>query len=127
MNLIYAFITSIVLLIPQQQGVPYSKLDVAFDQSNADAIVSCAKDKVLLNVLGKEGAYSKSQAVLVLKDFFNGKSGGSFNFTFKGNESATGTFAIGSYVSGGAKYRITLHFKNAGDGFKIESITIEKD
>lgn len=127
MSLIYAFITSIVLLIPQQQGVPYSKLDVAFDQSNADAIVSCAKDKVLLNVLGKEGAYSKSQAVLVLKDFFNGKSSGSFNFTFKGNESSTGTFAIGSYVCGGAKYRITLHFKNAGDGFKIESITIEKD
>ncbi len=127
MNLIYAFITTVILLSPLQQGVPYSKLDAAFDQNNADAIVSHAKDKVLINIMGKEGAYSKSQAVLVLKDFFSGKTNGNFNFTFKGNESASGTFAIGSYVCGGAKYRVTLHFKNAGDGFKIENITIEKD
>lgn len=127
MNLIYAFITTVIMLSPLQQGVPYSKLDVAFDQNNADAIVALSRDKVLINIMGKEGAYSKSQAVLVLKDFFNGKANGNFTFTFKGNESPTGTFAIGSYISGGVKYRVSLHFKNAGDGFKIENITIEKD
>ena len=125
MNFVFALIT--VLLLSPQQGVPYSKLDSAFDQSNAEAIVSLAKDKVLINIQGKEGVYSKSQATLVLKEFFTGKSAGSFNFTFKGNESESGTFAIGSYTAGGTKYRVTTHFKNPGDGFKIESITIEKD
>lgn len=127
MNLIYALITSIILLAPLQQGVPYSKLDSAFDQRNADAIVGLAKDKVLINVLGKEGAYSKSQAILVLKDFFNGKPAGSFNFTFKGSNSAAGTFAIGSYSCSGTQYRVTMHFKICGEEYKIESITIEKD
>lgn len=125
MNLVFALI--IAVMVSPQQGVPYSKLDAAFDQNNAEAIVTLAKDKVLINVLGKEGVYSKSQATMVLKDFFAGKSLGNFNFTFKGNESDSGTFAIGSYSCGGTKYRVTTHFKNAGDGFKIESITIEKD
>lgn len=127
MNLIYTLITAIVLISPFQQGVPYAKLDAAFDQKNADAIVAHARDKVLINVLGKEGAYSKSQAVLVLKDFFSGKPNGNFNFTFKGTDSPSGTFAIGNYGCGNTKYRVTMHFKAAGDEYKIESITIEKD
>lgn len=127
MNLLFAFITSVILLSPFQQGIPYSKLDSAFDTKNVDVIVSHSKDKVLINVLGQEGVYSKSQAILVLKDFFNGKTNGSFNFTFKGNESPSGTFAIGSYICGSNKFRITIYLKNPGEGYKIESITIEKD
>jgi len=127
MNFIYAFFTSLVMLFPNQQGIPYAKIDTAFDQNNAEVIVSQSKEKVLINVLGKEGAYSKSQAILVLKEFFNGKNGSNFAFTFKGTESSSGTFAIGNYTNGTSKYRITLHFKNSGDDFKIESINIEKD
>jgi hypothetical protein len=126
MNFIIALLSSFILSLPFQ-GIPYTKIDTAFDQKNAEAIVSLAKEKVLMNVLGKEGAYSKSQAILVLKDFFNGKSAGNFNFTFKGTNSASGTFAIGSYVCSNVNYRITMHFKMSGEEYKIESITIEKD
>jgi hypothetical protein len=127
MNLFLSIYVAFMLLNPQQQGVPYSAIDTAFDQKNAEAVVNFAREKVLINVLGKEGAYSKSQAVLVLKDFFANKSNTNFNFTFKGNESSSGAFAIGSYTSSAGKFRVTIHFKNAGDDFKIESITIEKD
>lgn len=127
MNFIYAFLTSLVMLLPNQTGIPYAKIDTAFDQNNAEVIISQSREKVLINVLGKEGAYSKSQAILVLKEFFNGKNGSNFSYTFKGTESSSGTFAIGNYTSGTTKYRITLHFKNNGDDFKIESINIEKD
>jgi len=126
MKYLFVFITPILLMLPLQ-GVPFSKLDVAFDQKNAETIVSYTKDKVLLNILGKEGIYSKSQAVLVLKDFFNGKGTTSFNYTFKSSESETDTFAIGSLQCSSAKYRITMHFKAVNSEYKIESITIEKD
>lgn len=126
MGIIYAFFTAIVLSVVPQQSIPYARLDAAFDQNNAQAIVGMAKDKVLINVLGTEGAYSRSQAELVLKDFFTKKPNGAFDFIFKGQESSDGSFAIGNYVSAGVKYRVTLHFKNVGGSFKIESITIEQ-
>lgn len=110
-----------------EQGIPYSKIDAAFDQKNAEAIVSLSKDKILINILNKEGAYSKSQAVLVLKDFFTNKANCQFNFTFKGNVTNGATFAIGNYSCGTTNFRVTMHFKNCGDDYKIESITIEKD
>ena len=126
MKFIFLLITTLLLILPLQ-GVPYAKLDAAFDQKNAEAIVSLTREKVLMNIMGKEGIYSKSQAILVLKDFFNGKGTSNFNFTFKGSESDSDTFAIGSLVCGGTKYRITTHFKSTDGESKIESITIEKD
>lgn len=80
-----------------------------------------------MNVLGKEGAYSKSQANLVLKDFFTKKPGTSFKFIFKGKETSDGSFAIGNYESKSETFRVTINFKKEGSDYKIESLAIEKD
>lgn len=126
MNLFYSFVTSIVLAIMVNGDVPYDAIDQAFETNNASEIVSMGKDKILVNVLGKEGVYSQPQASLVLKDFFTKKPGNSFDFYFKGKESSEGTFAIGNYESRGEKFRVTIHFKKIGSSYKIESLTIEK-
>lgn len=126
MGLLYTLLTSLFLTFQPVQTVPYSKLVSAFEQNNADAIVSMSKDKVLINIQGTEGAYSKSQAILVLKDFFTKKPGNSFDFIFKGQESSEGSFAIGTYLSKNEKFRVTIHFKKMGGDFKIESLSIEK-
>jgi hypothetical protein len=77
-------------------------------------------------VLGKEGAYSASQANLVLKDFFTKKPGSSFKFIFKGKETSDGSFAIGNYESKQESFRVTIHFKKINSDFKMESLSIEK-
>jgi len=125
MQLIYSIITSIVLSIGLSD-VPYSAIEKAFETNNPNEIVKLGKSKVLINVLGKEGVYSQSQASLVLKDFFTRKPGSKFDFYFKGKESSEGTFAIGNYISRGEEFRVTIHFKKLSGVFKIESLTIEK-
>ena len=118
--------TSLIISLTIQGEIPYSTLEKAFSSNDANAIVAVGKDKILLNILGKEGAYSKSQAGLVLKDFFTKKPGNTFKFIFKGKESSEGSFAIGTYDSKGESFRVTIHFKKEGSDFKIESLTIEK-
>jgi hypothetical protein len=126
MGLIYSFITSLIISLTIQGEIPYSSLEKAFSSNDANAIVAVGKEKILLNILGKEGAYSKSQAGLVIKDFFTKKPGNAFKFIFKGKESSEGSFAIGTYESKGESFRVTIHFKKEGSDFKIESLTIEK-
>lgn len=109
-----------------QSDIPYNNIEKAFISNDAGDIVALGKDKILVNILGKEGAYSQSQANLVLKDFFIKKPGSTFKFIFKGKESSDGSFAIGNYESKGEIYRVTIHFKKIGGDFKIESLTIEK-
>ena len=126
MSFLYSLLMSFILSHSATGDIPYSSLEVAFSENNASSIVSFGKDKLLLNILGNEGAYSQSQATLVLKDFFTKKPGNSFKFIFKGKESAEGSFAIGNYMSKNESFRITIQFKKINSEFKIESLTIEK-
>lgn len=126
MGLIYAFLSSLILSMTAQTDVPYSTVEKAFSSNNPNEIIQLGKEKILMNILGKEGAYSKSQAGLVLKDFFTKKPCDSFKFIFKSKESADGCFAIGNYESKSETYRVTIHFKKEAGAFKIESLAIEK-
>lgn len=126
MGFLYVFLTSVVLSMTTQSDVPYTSIEKAFVSHNASDIVSLGKDKMLINIQGKEGAYSQSQANLVLKDFFTKKPATSFKFIFKGKESSDGSFAIGTYECKGESFRVTLHFKKISGEFKIESLIIEK-
>lgn len=126
MNYLVSILLSLSTLIGVfQGGTPFTKVDQAFDSRNAEALVSLAREKILIKYAGKEGIYSKSQAVQIIKEFFVRNPKGTFDYTFKGAESEGGTFAIGNYCDGKIKYRVTIHFKNGSDGCKIESLTIE--
>lgn len=128
MSFLYVFLTSLVLSLSAQSEIPYSGIEKAFITNDAADIVALGKDKMLINILGKEGAYSQSQANLVLKDFFTKKPGSGFKFIFKGKENADGSFAIGTYESrSNESFRVTIHFKKIGSEFRIESLNIEKN
>ena len=126
MNLFYTLLTSILFSLSFDGEIPYNSIEKAFEANNPKEVVSLGKSKIMINILGKEGIYSQSQAGLVLKDFFYRKPGSQFNFVFKGKESKDGTFAIGNYLSRSEKFRVTIHFKNSEGLYKIESLTIEK-
>ncbi|MFT5581855.1 MAG: hypothetical protein ACI9XP_001872 [Lentimonas sp.] len=125
MSYLYILFASLVISLTSITDVPHSQIESAFNRNSSDGIVSLSKEKVLINIFGKEGAYSHSQANLVLKDFFSKKPNGAFTFIFKGKESENGTFSIGNYTHQGTVMRVTIHFKKESSGFLIETLTIE--
>ncbi len=125
MNIFYVIITSVFLTLAM--SIPYDAIEKSFEKNDASAIVNLGEEKILVDILGKEGVYSKSQAGLVLKDFFSRKPGNSFDFVFKGKETAQGAFAIGNYTSRKEKFRVTIHFKKHSEKYKIESLSIESN
>lgn len=125
MGLIYSLVT-VVMLIGSSLSVPYDSVESAFESNNAKGLVNLGKEKILINVLGEEGVYSKSQATLVLKNFFTKNPSKSFSYVHKGTDSGEGSFAIGTYISGSQEFRVTIHFKKINSVFKIESLAIEK-
>ena len=83
MSFLYIVLTSFFLSFTTQNEIPYTSIERAFSSGNASEIVNLGKDKMLINVLGKEGAYSQSQATLVLKDFFDKKPCVAFKFILR--------------------------------------------
>lgn len=127
MNSLLSIITVLLILFTTTFEVPYNYIQKAMTANDSKAIVQLGKDKVLLNILGKEGAYNNAQAEMVLNEFFTKKPKGTFTFVFKGKENSDGVFTIGKYTCGKESFRTTFHFMSAKSEAKLESLTIERE
>lgn len=63
MNTLIKLVTSLILLFKIPNDIPYNSIEKAMESNDAKTIISLGKDKILLNISGKEGAYSHSQAI----------------------------------------------------------------
>lgn len=109
-----------------QQSIPYNEIEQAVSTSNANRIVAYGADKILISVNNKEAIYSKQQAAIVLKDFFNKNPISSFKMTIRSQKSSDVSFASGEYQSKDEKFRFSFQFKNIGDSFRIDRIVISE-
>lgn len=126
MGFLYSLLLSTVFFFGVST-VPYDDVSSAIKRGDSTKLVGYCKDKVLIQVDGKEGAYAKSQAGMVLKNFFTKNPCSDFSFHFKGAPTSEGAFAIGKYKTGSKTYRFTVHFINSGGKDLIERISIEED
>jgi hypothetical protein len=126
MNSLISLLSSFIILFSSPADIPYTSLEKAMESNDAKSIVGYSKEKVLLNLLGKEGAYNHSQAELILDEFFDKKPKGTFTFIFKGKETSDGTFAVGTYTVKNESFRTTFHFRTVKSESKLESLTISQ-
>ncbi len=124
MNALIKLVASLVILFSTTSDIPYGTLEKAMESNDAKSIINLGKEKILLNILGKEGAYTQSQAQLILSDFFTKKPKGAFSFIFRGKETSDGIFAVGNYVVKSESFRTTFHFRTIKSESKLESLTI---
>jgi len=124
MKLIITLTYFILTLMNPLQSIPFSELEQAVVQADVNKIVSYGAEKILVSVNNKESIYSKSQAAIVLKDFFSKKPADSFKISVKSQKQENISFAAGEYLSKGAKYRISFQFKKVDEQFKIDKIVI---
>lgn len=124
MNALIKLVASLVILFSTTSDIPYGALEKAMESNDAKSIINLGSEKVLLNILGKESAYTQSQAQLILSDFFTKKPKGAFSFIYRGKETSDGIFAVGNYVVKSESFRTTFHFRTIKSESKLERLTI---
>lgn len=97
----------------------------AMKTGNATEVARFFDNTVELNMPDKSNSYSKSQAELVLKDFFGTNVVKSFTVNHKG-ENAGSQFCIGTLVTKGGTYRTTVFMKLKNDRQLLQTITFER-
>jgi hypothetical protein len=125
MGFVLSLIASFILSFHSVTDANFTAVEQAFNREDAARIVSYGKDKLLLQIQGKEGIYAQSQATQLLKDFFNRKPVSNFHFTFRGRESDDSPLTTGVYTSKSESFRVTIKWKHLGSDLKIESLAIE--
>lgn len=126
MKLLIAITFYVLSVISPLQSIPFAELESAVQRADANKVVSFGADKILVSINNKESIYGKSQAAIVLKDFFAKKPVDSFKITVKSQTQGNISFVAGEYSSSGSRYRISFQFKKVDEQFKIDKIVVSE-
>jgi hypothetical protein len=96
----------------------------ALKTGNAAEMSKYFDNTVEITLPGKSSSYSKSQAELILRDFFAGNSVKGFTVIHQG-ENAGSQFCIGTLVTKSSTYRTTVYMKQKGDKQLLQEIRFE--
>lgn len=105
----------------------FSGIDEVISALKAGNSADMAKffdNTVEINMPDKSNDYSKSQAELVLKDFFSSNAVKGFTVIHRGETSGS-QYCIGTLVTKTSSYRTTIFMKQKGDKQVLQKITFE--
>lgn len=96
----------------------------ALKGGNASQIARYFDNTVEITLPEKSNSYSKSQAEVILRDFFNNNPIKGFDVIHKG-ENAGSQYCIGTLFTKNASFRTTVFMKQKGDRQTLQEIRFE--
>jgi Domain of unknown function (DUF4783) len=103
-----------------------SQITTALSSGNASLLAEYFNSNIELTLFDKEDIYSKTQAEMILRDFFTKNKPTQFKVLHQGGKENS-KYAIGSLVCGSVSYRVTFLIKSENDKLFIHQLSIEND
>lgn len=126
--LLFAFIFSISISSESNaQSEVINNMRTALKSGSSKELVKAFNTIVELNFEGEKSNYSRSQAELVLKEFFKKYPPTDFQFIHKGASKQGLTYVIGKYTFENGSFRIWILIKKFGDNYLVDSIDFSKE
>ena len=124
MKKIFTIIASFVLLTSFTNFSSLDDIINGLKQGNASQVSKYFDNTVEITLPEKSSSYSKSQADLIIRDFFNNNLIKGFQVIHKG-ENAGSQYCIGTLVTRNASFRTTIFMKQKGEKQTLQEIRIE--
>ncbi len=105
----------------------YEELNGAFNASDQKNIAKYFNNKVELTIIEQSSVYSKTQAEMVLRDFFVKYPPTSFQFKHKGSSGEGARFAIGFLNTRNGNFRIYFFMKQIDNVNYLQEMRFELD
>ena len=117
--------SSVILLFFLSSFAPVDDVVNAIKSGSASQLAKYIDNTIEITVSDKSNTYSKSQAELVLKDFFENNVVKNFVVLHKGDNAAA-QFIIGTLQTKSGDYRTTIYMKQKGDKQFLQEVRFEK-
>jgi hypothetical protein len=105
----------------------FKEISDAIRAGNAREVSKHFGNRVELTVQTSESICSKTQAEVILKDFFDNHTPTNFRIIHQGSSTKGSKYAIGNLTTNNGSFRTYLFIKQVGNVYKIQELRIEKD
>ena len=104
-----------------------NNMRAALKTGSSREFVKNFNNMVELNFEGEKSNYSRSQAELVLKEFFKKYPPIDFQYIHKGSSKQGLTYVIGKYTFEDGSFRVWILIKKFGDDYLVDSIDFSRE
>jgi hypothetical protein len=121
------FLSTVVIAFLITAFKPIAGLDDVIDalkSGNAQELSKYIDDNIEISLPDKSDNYSRAQAVMVLKDFFNNNGVNGFEVQFKG-ENGGSQFCVGKLITKSGSYRTTIFMKSKNGKQLVKEIRFQ--
>ena len=106
----------------------YDEVSKAIRSGDSKQIAAYFGTSVDLTILAQEEVYSKTQAELVLRDFFSKNIPKTFSLLHKGSSKEGTLYAIGNMTTAkGIVFRASFFLRKSKDKYLIQELRFEKE
>ena len=105
--------------------ISFSEVVSAIKSGKSSDVAKYFDNTVEITLPLKSSSYSKSQASLVLRDFFNENPVKDFQVIHK-SEKESSEYCIGTLVTANGSFRTTIFMKQSGSKLLIQELRFEK-
>ena len=111
----------------EAQSEVINNMRAALKAGSSKEFVKNFNTMVELNFEGEKSNYSKSQAELVLKEFFKKYPPTDFQYIHKGASKQGLTYVIGKYTFESGSFRVWILIKKFDDEYLVDSIDFSRE
>jgi len=115
-----------ISVFSQTRGEIPSDIILALKTGNAKEVANNMNENVEMVILDKEGIYSKTQAEMILKDFFTKNPPRKFSLLHQGGK-AESKYGIGDLETSDDTFRVYFLLKRKNEKTLIHQLRIEKE
>jgi hypothetical protein len=120
-------ILSLIVIIPTTISAQnFDEIATAIRTGNSSAIAKYFEGNVEINVKDAQNSYSKSQAEVVLKNFFGSHTPKAFNIAHQGTSPEGSKYFIGNLSTNAGTFRTFVYAKQNNGNFSIQEIRFEE-
>jgi len=119
---------TVILLSPVIALSNYDVIDnvtTAIKAGNAAQLATYFDNTVELTIRDKQSSYSKAQAQVVVKDFFEKNPVKNFAIVHRGSSDAGSSYAIGTLTCAAQSFRAYIYVKQKGSSTLVEELRFE--
>ena len=105
----------------------FSVIAKALNNGDVATLMKYFEDNVEITILDDEGVYSKGQAGMIIKKFFDDNTPKSFKLIHQGSNNNNLHYCIGDMITSTGKYRVCYYLKEINGKFHIQELGIEEE
>ncbi len=118
---IYSFFSGVV----PPEGDEIQKISQAIKAADAEKLAVYFSTTIELELGEISGSYSKTQAELIMRDFFKNSPLVSYTLNHQGSSDDGSKYSIGTYKTKTKEYRVYILLKKQGSSLLIQQLQFE--